>query len=674
MNQRLLFFTAILTAGWVRVCEVNAQHVNYSAGDSVRHIQEVDIHANRVQTNVSASKPIQTMTREDIDRLGIHELSDAVKHFAGANVRDYGGIGGMKTVSVRNLGAQHTAVSYDGITISNTQAGQIDIGRFSLDNVENVSLAVGSDDNLMQTARHYASAGVLSINTERPTLTAERTFKLKGSLRTGSFGLFSPNLRYWQRMGDRTTIALDGTFMRADGAYPFTLVNGKNRTHEKRHNSDITSWHGEANLYHTFRDGSRLDTKAYWFYSERGLPGSVILYNKTARERLWDEDFFAQTAYSRQMGRMWKLTGRLKYTHSWNKYEDTDVKYDGGKQTDVSRQDEYYGSFTLGWLPTANFRVSLAEDAFFNLLRSNVNVSANAFPSNPTRFTTITALNAKWMMPRLELDGGLVATFAHERVEFGHQPDDRHRISPYISASLPLPGYEALRLRAMAKGTFRMPTFNDLYYIRMGNTGLRPEKAKEYNIGLTWSAQSLGVVKYLGITVDGFYNDVTDKIVAFPSTYVWKMANFGKVKIHGVDVTLSAETGVAKNVDLVVNAAYSYQRAQDRLRQSPTYKSQLPYTPEHSGNMSLMLKNKWVNVGYSILMQGERWNTTMNKPIYRLEPFWEHTLSLSHTFLFNKWKMDLIATVRNLTNEQYEIIKYYPMPRRSFDITAKFEL
>ncbi len=665
---------AMVLALWTVSCAVIAQVVGSVSSDSLRMLREVEVSVSRQQSNVSASKPIQTMTREDIDRLGIHELSEAVKRFAGANVRDYGGIGGMKTVSVRNLGAQHTAVSYDGLTISNTQAGQIDIGRFSLDNVENVSLAVGSDDNLMQTARHYASAGVLSINTERPTLTAERTFKLKGSLRTGSFGLFSPNLRYWQRMGDRTTIALDGTFMRADGAYPFTLVNGKNRTHEKRHNSDITSWHGEANLYHTFRDGSRLDTKAYWFYSERGLPGSVILYNKTARERLWDEDFFAQTAYFRQMGRMWKLTGRLKYTHSWNKYEDTDVKYDGGKQTDVSRQDEYYGSFTLGWLPTANFRVSLAEDAFFNLLRSNVNVSANAFPSNPTRFTTITALNAKWMMPRLELDGGLVATFAHERVEFGHQPDDRHRISPYISASLPFPGYEALRLRAMAKGTFRMPTFNDLYYIRMGNTGLRPEKAKEYNIGLTWSAQSLGVVKYLGITVDGFYNDVTDKIVAFPSTYVWKMANFGKVKIHGVDVTLSAETGVAKNVDLVVNAAYTYQRAQDRLRQSPTYKSQLPYTPEHSGNMSLMLKNKWVNVGYSILMQGERWNTTMNKPIYRLEPFWEHTLSLSHNFLFNKWKMDLIATVRNLTNEQYEIIKYYPMPRRSFDITAKFEL
>ena len=45
-------------------------------------------------------------------------------------MKDYGGLGGLKTISIRNLGAAHTAVSYDGIAVSNSQAGQIDIGRF----------------------------------------------------------------------------------------------------------------------------------------------------------------------------------------------------------------------------------------------------------------------------------------------------------------------------------------------------------------------------------------------------------------------------------------------------------------------------------------------------------------------------------------------------------------
>lgn len=672
MRKKQFIFFATVMAGCLVASPLQAQDNGQSPGDSVRQIRQVEVSAVRSQENALASKPIQTMTREEIDRLGIHELSDAVKRFAGANVRDYGGIGGMKTVSVRNLGAQHTAVSYDGLTISNTQAGQIDIGRFSLDNVESVSLAVGNDDNLMQTARHYASAGILSVQTERPSFDPGRAFRLKGQVRAGSFGLFSPSLRYWQQLGGRTALALDGTFMRADGAYPFKLVNGKNRTDEKRRNSDIHSWKGEANLYHTFADGARLDTKVYYYYSERGLPGNVIYYNTTARERLWDEDFFAQTAYSRSLGQRWKLAGRLKYTHSWNQYEDYGPNYVSGKMRDVNRQEEYYGNATVGWLPLANLTVSLAQDIFFNRLRNNVRVAANDGPSNPLRTTSLTALNAHWTPSRLTVDAGLVGTFAHERVAHGKQPDDKHRLSPFAALSYNLLPSQGLRVRLMAKGTFRMPTFNDLYYRRIGNTGLRPEKAKEYNLGLTWIRQPSARLRHLSLTTDVFHNNVTDKIVAFPSTYVWRMANFGKVVINGLDLTLASELALTGKVSAVVTGAYSYQKAVDRLRKSPTYRSQLPYTPRHSGNVSLLLNNPWVNVGYSVVMQGKRWSSGQNTDTYKIDAFWEHTLTLSRTFQFHAWKMELIGTLRNLTNEQYEIIQFYPMPGRSAELTARF--
>ena len=104
--------------------------------DSLRtqKIKEVVVTADRTRrANVYETVPIQSVSGDDIRMTGVQSVADAVKRLAGANVKDYGGIGGMKTVSVRNLGAQHTAVSYDGVAVSNTQAGQIDIGRFSLD-------------------------------------------------------------------------------------------------------------------------------------------------------------------------------------------------------------------------------------------------------------------------------------------------------------------------------------------------------------------------------------------------------------------------------------------------------------------------------------------------------------------------------------------------------------
>lgn len=635
---------------------------------TVHQLKQVDVAGHRTERNVLASKPIQQMQKAELEELGIQNLADAVKKFAGTNVRDYGGIGGMKTVSVRNLGAHHTAVSYDGVTVSNTQAGQIDVGRFSLDNMESLSLAIGADESLMQSARHYASAGVLSILTECPHFDEGKNSAFRFRLKGGSFGLVTPSLRYWQRVGEQTSLALNGSYMRADGVYPFVLVNGRERTNEKRYNSDIYTWQGEANLYHTFADKSQLDMKAYWFYSERGLPGSVTLYNPVSRERLWDEDFFAQAVYRKAFDEKWNLHARLKYTHTWNRYEDTNVKYDGGKQIDVNRQNEYYASATLGWSPVEAFRIALAEDVFYNDLRNNINIGSNPDYPFPKRITSLTALSAQWQWKRLHVEGNVVGTYAHETVENGENPADKHRLSPCVSVTYRLLPNESLHLRAMWKNTFRMPSFNDLYYLRIGNSGLRPEKATEYNLGLTWSGRPFQAVKYVSATVDAYYNDVTDKIVAFPSTYVWKMANFGKVKIKGIDVTLATEVPIYHKVSAILTGAYTFQESLDKLEASASYNRQLPYTPKHSGNASLLIRNPWVNLGYSVLFQGERWSSSQQTALYKLKAYSEHTLTLSREFRFKSCQLNLSGSIHNLFDKQYEIVKYYPMPGRSFSL------
>ncbi len=635
---------------------------------TVHYLKQVDVAGHRTERNVLASKPIQQMKKTELEELGIQNLADAVKKFAGTNVRDYGGIGGMKTVSVRNLGAHHTAVSYDGVTVSNTQAGQIDVGRFSLDNMESLSLAIGADESLMQSARHYASAGVLSILTECPHFDEGKNSAFRFRLKGGSFGLVTPSLRYWHRVGEQTSLALNGSYMRADGVYPFVLVNGRERTNEKRYNSDIYTWQGEANLYHTFTDKSQLDMKAYWFYSERGLPGSVTLYNPVSRERLWDEDFFAQAVYRKAFDEKWNLHARLKYTHTWNRYEDTNVKYDGGKQIDVNRQNEYYASATLGWSPVEAFRIALAEDVFYNDLRNNINTGSNPDYPFPKRITSLAALSAQWQWERLHVEGNVVGTYAHETVENGENPADKHRLSPCVSVTYRLLPNESLHLRAMWKNTFRMPSFNDLYYLRIGNSGLRPEKATEYNLGLTWSGRPFQAVKYVSATVDAYYNDVTDKIVAFPSTYVWKMANFGKVKIKGIDVTLATEVPIYHKVSAILTGAYTFQESLDKLKASASYNRQLPYTPKHSGNASLLIRNPWVNLGYSVLFQGERWSSSQQTALYKLKAYSEHTLTLSREFRFKSCQLNLSGSIHNLFDKQYEIVKYYPMPGRSFSL------
>ena len=646
------------------------------ANDTIRtgRIDEVVVTAERSRkTNIFETIPVQSLSGNDIRQLGLQNIADAVKRMAGANVKDYGGIGGMKTVSVRNLGAQHTAVSYDGITVSNTQAGQIDIGRFSLDNVGMLSMAIGQGSDIMQTARHYASAALLAIETERPVLDKGDS-RLRLALKGGSWGQLNPSVRWWCQAGENTMTTLDADYMRADGRYPFVLRNGKEKSNEKRNNSDIEQWHGEANVLHKFGDGGSLDTKAYFYHSQRGVPGSVVLYNDNSKERLWDENFFLQTAYKRHIARQWKLAIRAKYTHSWNKYEDTNAKYTNGKKTEVNRQDEYYTSATLGWKPTSWLEMALAEDVAVNKLRTTVNGSPN-----PLRTTSLTALVSKAKYGRMTIEGNIVMTYATESLTESEKyaikkPEDRKKLSPSLSFSYRLLPDEALYVRAMTKSTFRLPTFNDLYYLQIGNTSLRPENAHEYGAGMTWNSRPIGPLRYVALTIDAYYNDVTDKIVAFPSTYIWKMVNFGKAEIKGIDATMGTEVDIAKGYSIVANGSLTWQEAKDKTEGNATYGSQLPYTPKVSGGLSVMLLTPWVNVGYSATGQGKRYSMAQNTREYQLDGYMEHSLSLSRDFLLGDNMLRLQLTVNNITDKQYEIIKYYPMPGRSVTASATLDI
>jgi outer membrane cobalamin receptor len=650
---------------------VCAQSEADSLADKMHTIGEVMVKARRLPVSVSSAQPVQFIGREQLEGLGLQSVADAVRRFAGATVRDYGGIGGLKTVSVRSLGAGHTAVSYDGVAVSNTQAGQIDIGRFSLDNVEELSLAVGQGNDLLQSARAYASAGILSIRTQQPVFSDGEKDAWQVRLRGGSFGYVTPSLRYARKLGGRTSVMVEGDYMRADGIYPFILKNGRTETTEHRRNSDIYSWHVEGNLYHTFKDESRLMGKGYFYKSERGLPGAVKLYNleNQYRERLWDENFFAQLTYDKRFTPQLSLRTSAKYGHTWSRYEDRDVSYVSGRMVDINRQDEYYLSASLMYQPWRKVSLSLAQDGAVNTLRSNL--PRCPFP---VRYTSLTALNLQYTEWWMTLQGALLNTFVTEEVKSDERPDDRRRISPSLGVTFRPWQERRLFVRFLYKHTFRVPTFNDMYYQRIGNKMLRSEKAVEYNVGITYDAPSLSFMDYLTLTVDGYINRVDDKIVAIPAAYVWKMSNYGRVHISGVDAVAHAGFPLWGESALHLSGTYTFQRAIDRTDpQKKNYGDQIPYTPRHTGSVGARLQLPWVNVGYTALMVSRRYSQAQNIAMNEIPGYAEHTLTLARNFQFCDAVCRLQGELVNFTNEQYEVIHYYPMPGRTWRVTLQVE-
>src|ERR1700712_391948 len=135
--------------------------------DTAKKLKEVKVSTSplpQIQTLV----PSQQISSADFINYNAYNVADAVRSFAGVILKDYGGIGGLKTISVRGLGANHTAVLYDGVQLNDAENGQVDLGKFNLNNVQEITLYNGQPPEICQSARSFASASVLSIRSIKP--------------------------------------------------------------------------------------------------------------------------------------------------------------------------------------------------------------------------------------------------------------------------------------------------------------------------------------------------------------------------------------------------------------------------------------------------------------------------------------------------------------------------
>ena len=61
--------------------------------------------------------PAQTLQGEQLEKLNALSVADAIRYFSGVQIKDYGGIGGLKTINVRSMGTQHVGVFKTGRSI-----------------------------------------------------------------------------------------------------------------------------------------------------------------------------------------------------------------------------------------------------------------------------------------------------------------------------------------------------------------------------------------------------------------------------------------------------------------------------------------------------------------------------------------------------------------------------
>lgn len=640
--------------------------------DSI-HLYEVTVEAHRRADDVI---PAQSLSGTALQRLNSQSVADAMRYFAGVQVKDYGGVGGVKTINVRSMGTNHTGVVYDGVQLGNAQNGQIDLGQFSLDNIEALSLYNGQKSMILQTARDFGNAGTVYLRTRRPEFAPGERFHLRAMVRTGSFDVINPSALFEMRLSRRVSASLSAEWLSSSGKYRFRYrrVSPDGTvaydTTAVRQNGDIRATRFEFNLHGSLtRGGWR--AKAYTYNSKRGVPGAIVNNVWRRGERIGDSNTFVQGEFDYNTG-LWSTLVNAKYAYYRTHYVNND-----DRQLHVDNrycQQELYLSWANELTITRHIHASAAYDLTWNTLETDIHGFVR-----PDRITNMVSVAAAYDHPQVRVQASGLYTGVHDMLSGRQSPRDRSVFTPaaYVSVT-PVRGLRELQLRAFYKRSFRMPTFNDLYYADMGNSSLAPERVTQYNIGATWDYARRGsLLSGVRATADGYYNRVKDKIVAYPkgTQFRWTMLNLGLVDIHGVDLTAAVTLSPLSDLDITLRGQYTWQRAIDVTSPADSYyRDQIPYIPHHSGSAVVSADWRGWGLNYSYIYVGERYSQPENIRSNRMPAWNTSDLSLQREFGIRAVRMRVQLDINNLFNRDYAVILNYPMPRRNYRLTLVVSL
>ena len=564
---------------------------------------------------VTADKGVVISRTDTLHITNTFDITGELHQIPGLQLGDYGGFAGLKTVSLRGMGSPHTAVYVDGVRVGNVQSGQGDMGMLD---IENFSSAVVD----------YAQNSI-SFNTVRPTFGKSRVAG-KAEFKAGSFGTYLPAARIDLKLSERLALSVNAAGVISKGN--FHVADGAVRT-----NNDIRQVRGGVNLFGSMKDGD-YHVKAFYNAAERGTPGSI---SWPSEDRQKDMNAYLQGVMKKSFSPLYTLRLSAKagyddiyYTSSWG-----DSQYG---QTELQLNSSHVFSINSWW------KVSLAADIQWDKLAST-NYSAS-------RTTAISAVSTSFNLNRLSLNAAAEYSGYFDK---GHK--SRHAISP--SLDFRVRTIDGLDIVGFARRAYRVPMFNELYYVGYGNPDLKPEDAWLTDLGVDFHRQ-VSRTWNLKAKVDGFYNILSNKITSAPTAEdpnIWLPYNIGKVRAIGLDLVTGADFTYGEwkgEMDL----RYSYQSAADRTPDSYSYGQQIPYIAKHTVTASV--KASWK--GYEL---NPRWvlKSGRNDATGNLADWNTLDLTLSKTFrLRGPLSLGINIAAKNLLDCRYELVSGYPMPGRSF--------
>jgi len=644
--------------------------INFSAfaQDSVRVLSPVPIFAKKDSVLriaiISSSIPHFEFSARKMEDLGVTDVGEALNYVPGIQLRDYGGIGGIKTIGYRSLGANHTAVQVDGQLLSNAQTGTINLSSFELFGLEQLSFSSGQVVDSRSSATAFSQANTIALT----SVLASRPnhFRLGFYSNSTTINAFENGFYTQSKFGKHFFGGVQGLLRFGSGEYAFTWQDNPELGEQTRQNTRLFNYRLRSVIGYQ-NQFTKLILSAYYLNNEQELPGAAVLYNPSNDQKLWNEEWRFNLNQS-FIKKKWSVQSHLDYQSNYTRYFDpfylnlqgfVDARYQLVSQS-------------AGFMLARSFRFP-AEKLFFGLDLAGMSLNANKFDDSPFRIQQNGVVGGSTVFGKFKLEANLSTLYATDRTN-EMKGATYFKIAPFIAAAFAPTKRSPLRLRAFYKNTFRLPTFNDLYYNFIGNPNLKPEDAQLIDLGITVGMKRKSV--FFELTGDVYYNQIENKIIAIPTKdlFNWSMQNIGTVSVKGLDLTGFVSFDL-NDFKLQIATNQSFNQSLDRTdREGMTFGHQLPYTPFYTANYGLTVSFHGYSFSSNVLYNGYRYS--LNENIYSnlLPAFTTLNLGISKRVIVGNNNFLIDVKAFNILNKNYEIIRSFPMPGRYYQLRLKYTL
>lgn len=608
---------------------------------------------------------IPQLSRKKIEQIQAEDLGQLLQLFAGAQMKSYGGLGGLKTVSFRGLSGQHTAFVINGVISPTDQTGQVNYGNVQTDNLEKVKLNYSTEELLPASALSMASS--VSIQTSDYSFSTKKQ-ALRIVQKYGSFGQSDSYLAY--KKGDekeRYFVAVSGKYRISGGKYPFEIKNGDSLyrgVRESNHYQDLNFSFGAGVR---FLDGSKVRINYQGAIINQELPGPIVLYAPSSNQDLIQQNHFVQANYDFKY--LKKSPARLFSYYKHTQLDYTDSNYLNAEGFLNSNFQLHLFGFGHSVRHQINSRITLnvAVEGQIIALESNNYEGNEPLRSHFYLVPSLHFLLTKYLI--LDVQGSLQSI-----TETKPTQRDWLRVNPCAQLKTKAIWKGRLAFYINYRNSFRMPSFNELYYNKIGNLDLAPERANQVAVGSELSLNTKHTSHL--VRVNAYFNQVFDKIVAVPTMnlFQWSIQNIGKVDIVGFDINYLIGWRLVNNQKIDFSCIYNFQIAKDKTEKgSPTFDHQIAYMPIHSGNIDLTYAFKNYSVRCGMLTNDYRYSLNENIEANRVEGFFVFDLSANAFWTIKeKSRISLSFHCKNVLNKSYAVIRNYVMPGRNFLISLSY--